>query len=94
MAFVINIILLFHRVNIIQPEGGGDDDGGAGDEGEEGEVDEVEPLEEIYIAGLVIPYVEYEFHGWMLDAVLYWLAMTHMVFSVLLAIAFVLSKVS
>jgi ryanodine receptor 2 len=88
LAFSINVILLFHRVDlhnppkeaeIAEPEEGGDD---------EDDVDEI-----IYITGMVIPYFSYELTGWLLSQVLYWISVFHMVASTALLVSFYMLKI-
>ena len=77
LAFFINVILLFHRVDIAVngSAGGGGGGGGGGDASTElaepaddgDTLDEV--MESIYITGLVIPYFAYEITGWILAQV-------------------------
>ncbi|KHJ79893.1 ryanodine Receptor TM 4-6 [Oesophagostomum dentatum] len=61
LAFFINVILLFHRVDIKHvdaPEGaeGGDDDDDT-------------TIETVFISGILIPYIDYELTGWVLAQV-------------------------
>nr|CAD2195338.1 unnamed protein product [Meloidogyne enterolobii] len=100
LAFFINVILLFHRVdivssnekkdNIAQIEAlhkgrGGDDEN---DEDEEGNV-----LETIYITGMTLPYISYEITGWILSQFLYWLSVLHAIASVALLVSFYQLKI-
>ncbi|KAI6242082.1 Ryanodine receptor 1 [Aphelenchoides fujianensis] len=92
LAFFINVILLFHRVDIAVNKGGGER-AHADDEAEDEEdtVDEV--MESVYIAGAVIPYFMYEVTGWVLAQVLYWLSVGHAVASFALLVSFYQLKI-
>ena len=87
LAFFINVILLFHRVDIHRPpeapvgEGGGEEGGDGGEE------------ESIYIAGMTLPYFSYEINGWLLAQVLYWLSAMHAVASFALLVSFYQLKI-
>lgn len=68
-AFFINVILLFHRVDIAMSR----EDGKQGEEKEDDEEDSVdEIMESVYIAGMIIPYFAYEITGWLLVQVSFW----------------------
>jgi hypothetical protein len=85
LAFFINVILLFHRVDIIRGQlpshskTGGDE--GAGIEGDEQQQqqqeEEEDVLEAIYITGMTLPYFSYEITGWILAQVNEYLLCTH-----------------
>uniref|UniRef100_A0A1I7RX29 MIR domain-containing protein n=1 Tax=Bursaphelenchus xylophilus TaxID=6326 RepID=A0A1I7RX29_BURXY len=90
LAFFINVILLFHRVDIaMNPDRDEEEDDDADDDDDT--VDEV--MESIYIAGMIIPYFAYEITGWLLAQVLYWLSVMHAVTSFALLIAFYQLKI-
>ncbi|PIO64936.1 EF hand, partial [Teladorsagia circumcincta] len=57
LAFFINVILLFHRVEIKHME----------PEKPEIEEDDENANEVVFITGMVVPYVEYELTGWVLS---------------------------
>ncbi|KAK6024107.1 ryanodine Receptor TM 4-6, partial [Ostertagia ostertagi] len=57
LAFFINVILLFHRVEIKHME----------PEKPESEEDDENANEIVFITGMVVPYVEYELTGFVLD---------------------------
>ncbi|KAI6237110.1 hypothetical protein M3Y95_00230500 [Aphelenchoides besseyi] len=89
LAFFINVILLFHRVDmeIIKTNA-------KAPENEEDEDDTVEEvMESIYIAGMVIPYFMYEITGWLLAQVLYWLSVMHAFASFALLVSFYQLKI-
>lgn len=69
LAFLINMILLFHRVNVIEDE---DEEDGSGEvdisEEYDGDDDDDEPLEEVFLASLPLPY-GYELSGFWLGKV-------------------------
>lgn len=91
LAFFINVILLFHRVDITAQS--------------EETVDEIEisePVDDdenentnefIYITGLSVPYISYEITGWVLSQVLYWLSVFHAFCSFALLISFYQLKI-
>ncbi|VDM85230.1 unnamed protein product [Strongylus vulgaris] len=56
LAFFINVILLFHRVDIRHA-----------DTSEVEEDDDT--VETVYISGMMIPYIDYEITGWVLAQV-------------------------
>ncbi|CAI4225083.1 unnamed protein product [Auanema sp. JU1783] len=85
LAFFINVILLFHRVDIMQSEN-------PDHEPIEGEDDD-ESTENIFITGMLVPYVEYEVTGWLLAQVLYWISMLHLVTSFALLVSFYQLKI-
>ncbi|VDM64882.1 unnamed protein product [Angiostrongylus costaricensis] len=66
LAFFINVILLFHRVDIKHTEPEPAEDAR--------ENDEEKTAESIYISGMMLPYIEYELTGWVLAQVLYWIS--------------------
>uniref|UniRef100_A0A1I7YC96 EF-hand domain-containing protein n=1 Tax=Steinernema glaseri TaxID=37863 RepID=A0A1I7YC96_9BILA len=82
LAFFINVILLFHRVNISQSSTTELETVNT-DEDEDEETNEV-----IYITGMTIPYFAYELTGWILSQVLHWLSVGHAFASFALLIAF------
>ncbi|VDO61854.1 unnamed protein product [Heligmosomoides polygyrus] len=59
LAFFINVILLFHRVDIKHTES----------EKPEAEDDDDITQETVFISGMMVPYVEYELTGWVLAQV-------------------------
>lgn len=70
LAFFINVILLFHRVDIAINNNGPSKPNMrevAEDEDEEDGVDEV--MESVYITGMIVPYFSYEITGWLLSQV-------------------------
>uniref|UniRef100_A0AC34RNW2 EF-hand domain-containing protein n=1 Tax=Panagrolaimus sp. JU765 TaxID=591449 RepID=A0AC34RNW2_9BILA len=89
LAFFINVILLFHRVDMTKPE---KDESTATEVAVQDE-DEEENLESIYIAGMQIPYFAYEISGWMLSQTLYWLSVFHAVASFALLMSFYQLKI-
>ena len=60
LAFFINVILLFHRVDI-----GGMRTAHDSDETEAPGVEEEEEEETIFITGMTVPYFAYEITGWI-----------------------------
>ncbi|TKR86989.1 hypothetical protein L596_011474 [Steinernema carpocapsae] len=82
LAFFINVILLFHRVNITQSSSTELEAVNAEEE------DEDEGSEVIYITGMTIPYFAYELTGWILAQILYWLSVSHAFTSFALLISF------
>ena len=69
LAFFINVILLFHRVDIAtnkdpskKPEG---------EEESDKEDAKEDILETIYITGMTLPYISYEITGWLLTQVIH-----------------------
>lgn len=88
LAFFINVILLFHRVDLqptaapLEPESA-----------PEGDEDDEDIEENIYITGMIIPYFSYELTGWLLSQVLYWLSVLHMVASTALLVSFYQLKI-
>ncbi len=89
LAITINLILLFHRVNILTVE---KEEGAEGVEGEE-EDDDEEPPEEVEITGVTLFLVGWQISGWILGQVLYWLSIGHAISSVALLFAFYQLKV-
>ncbi|KAL3078921.1 hypothetical protein niasHS_014703 [Heterodera schachtii] len=91
LAFFINVILLFHRVEIANKSTNGQfkSDGG----GEEGEEEEEDILETIYITGMTVPYLSYQITGWLLGQALYWLSVFHAIASFALLISFYQLKI-
>uniref|UniRef100_A0A915B3X3 Ryanodine receptor n=2 Tax=Parascaris TaxID=6254 RepID=A0A915B3X3_PARUN len=85
LAFFINVILLFHRVDITHNTASESD-------GEEAEEDE-ETAERIYITGMILPYISYEVTGWMLAQLLYWISVAHAVASFALLFSFYQLKI-
>ncbi|VDM37968.1 unnamed protein product [Toxocara canis] len=106
LAFFINVILLFHRVDITHHQVS------EGDDSEE----EEEATERIYITGMILPYISYEVTGWMLAQVclhilcfvcaletffmpfilyylLYWISVVHAVASFALLVSFYQLKI-
>uniref|UniRef100_A0A0N5AR96 Ryanodine receptor n=1 Tax=Syphacia muris TaxID=451379 RepID=A0A0N5AR96_9BILA len=84
-AFFINVILLFHRIEIHnaaennkEEDAGGDDD---------------EVVETVYITGMILPYISYEVTGWMLTQILYWLSVIHAAASFALLVSFYQLKI-
>lgn len=77
LAFFINVILLFHRVDIAI---NGDNNRSRETEEEEDEdtVDEV--MESIYISGMIVPYFTYEITGWMLAQVSFKVVIKRVIF--------------
>lgn len=63
-AFFINVILLFHRVDI-----GGMRTAHDSEETEAPGVEEEEEEESIFITGMTVPYFAYEITGWILAQV-------------------------
>lgn len=59
MAFFINVILLFHRVDLMVSK----------DSKNGNEDDEIEEIEQIHITGMTLPYFSYEITGWFLAQV-------------------------
>ncbi|ULT90420.1 hypothetical protein L3Y34_008632 [Caenorhabditis briggsae] len=84
LAFFINVILLFHRVDISHTE--------AAEAASEGDDDE-DAVESIFITGLQFPYMEYEITGWMLAQVLYWISVLHLSTSFALLVSFYQLKI-
>ncbi|UMM36210.1 hypothetical protein L5515_008471 [Caenorhabditis briggsae] len=84
LAFFINVILLFHRVDISHTE--------AAETASEGDDDE-DAVESIFITGLQFPYMEYEITGWMLAQVLYWISVLHLSTSFALLVSFYQLKI-
>ncbi|KAK0411652.1 hypothetical protein QR680_005766 [Steinernema hermaphroditum] len=82
LAFFINVILLFHRVNITQPSTTELEPVNTEEE------DDEDSSEVIYITGMTIPYFAYELTGWILAQVLHWLSVAHAFASFALLIAF------
>uniref|UniRef100_A0A0N4ZPH7 Ryanodine receptor 44F n=1 Tax=Parastrongyloides trichosuri TaxID=131310 RepID=A0A0N4ZPH7_PARTI len=91
LAFFINVILLFHRVDITSQN----EEGGEVVETEEviDDDDNEATNEFIYITGLAIPYISYEITGWVLSQVLYWLSVFHAFCSFALLISFYQLKI-
>ncbi|CAB3399073.1 unnamed protein product [Caenorhabditis bovis] len=85
LAFFINVILLFHRVDIRAPPESTD----VAIEVE----DDDEALETIFISGLQFPYIEYEVTGWMLSQILYWISVLHLTTSFALLVSFYQLKI-
>ncbi|KAK6059234.1 ryanodine Receptor TM 4-6 [Cooperia oncophora] len=83
LAFFINVILLFHRVEIRNSE----------PEKSEVEEDEENANEMVFITGMVVPYVEYELTGWVLAQVLYWISVLHLTTSFALLVSFYQLKI-
>uniref|UniRef100_A0A8R1HP75 Ryanodine receptor n=2 Tax=Caenorhabditis japonica TaxID=281687 RepID=A0A8R1HP75_CAEJA len=84
LAFFINVILLFHRVDISPTE--------APEAASEGDDDE-DATESIFITGMQFPYVEYEITGWMLAQILYWISVLHLSTSFALLVSFYQLKI-
>lgn len=90
LSFAINMILLFHRIDVEEVEGS------SGElEGENGDGEDPEPIENLYITGLSLPLYFFYFTipGPVLNQILNWLSMGHSILSGLLLIAFVQLKV-
>ncbi|XGW02944.1 hypothetical protein V3C99_014731 [Haemonchus contortus] len=83
LAFFINVILLFHRVDIRHTE----------PEKPEVEEDDENTNEVVFITGMVVPYVEYELTGWVLAQVLYWISVLHLTTSFALLVSFYQLKI-
>ncbi|CAI5451931.1 unnamed protein product [Caenorhabditis angaria] len=83
LAFFINVILLFHRVDITHVE--------TTEVATEGE--DEEDIESIFITGLEFPFLEYEITGWMLSQVLYWISVLHLSTSFALLVSFYQLKI-
>uniref|UniRef100_A0A158P902 Ryanodine receptor 44F n=1 Tax=Angiostrongylus cantonensis TaxID=6313 RepID=A0A158P902_ANGCA len=83
LAFFINVILLFHRVDIKRTEPVEDAH----------EDDEEKTAESIYISGMMLPYIEYELTGWVLAQVLYWISVLHLSTSFALLVSFYQLKI-
>ncbi|PIC27805.1 hypothetical protein B9Z55_019947 [Caenorhabditis nigoni] len=84
LAFFVNVILLFHRVEITHTE--------AAEAASEGDDDE-DAVESIIITGLQFPHMEYEITGWMLAQVLYWISVLHLTASFALLVSFYQLKI-
>ncbi|KAF7623367.1 hypothetical protein Mgra_00010293, partial [Meloidogyne graminicola] len=105
LAFFINVILLFHRVDIIKKEKDYSSTssfnqiesvikkGGKNYENDEDNENEENVLETIYITGMTLPYVSYEITGWILSQVLYWLSVLHAIASIALLVSFYQLKI-
>ena len=87
LAFFINVILLFYRVDLSKPEKDPESELIVQDE------DEEEEIESIFIAGMQIPYFAYEISGWVLSQTLYWLSVAHAVASFALLMSFYQLKI-
>jgi len=87
LAFFINVILLFHRVDLSKPEKETESELAVQDE------DDEEEIESIFIAGMQVPYFAYEISGWMLSQTLYWLSVSHAVASFALLMSFYQLKI-
>lgn len=93
LAFFINVILLFHRVDIGHKPGQ-DAAATTGDEAADAEENEEEDIvETIYITGMTVPYLSYQITGWILAQVLYWLSMLHAFASFALLVSFYQLKI-
>uniref|UniRef100_A0A183D0G3 RR_TM4-6 domain-containing protein n=1 Tax=Gongylonema pulchrum TaxID=637853 RepID=A0A183D0G3_9BILA len=84
LAFFINVILLFHRVQIMHQEAPSKS---------KAEDDESDDVELVFITGVVIPYTSYEVTGWMLAQLLYWLSVLHAIASFALLVSFYQLKI-
>ncbi|KIH60263.1 EF hand, partial [Ancylostoma duodenale] len=84
LAFFINVILLFHRVDIKHTEA---------PEAAEAEDDDDATLETVYITGMMLPYIDYEVTGWVLAQVLYWISVLHLSTSFALLVSFYQLKI-
>ncbi|WKY11480.1 hypothetical protein Q1695_003218 [Nippostrongylus brasiliensis] len=86
LAFFINVILLFHRVDIKH---------GEPDVPEKVEVEDDDDIttETVFITGMTVPYVEYELTGWVLAQVLYWISVLHLSTSFALLVSFYQLKI-
>uniref|UniRef100_A0A7E4VXK5 EF-hand domain-containing protein n=1 Tax=Panagrellus redivivus TaxID=6233 RepID=A0A7E4VXK5_PANRE len=87
LAFFINVILLFHRVNIQEPEDG-ENVGNGEDDDNDGEA-----VEAVYISGIEISYFDYTITGWMLAQTLYWISVFHAIASFALLMSFYQLKI-
>ncbi|CAJ0581879.1 unnamed protein product, partial [Mesorhabditis spiculigera] len=83
LAFIINVILLFHRVDIMQSDAGTTD----------GSDDDEDSTETIYISGVTVPYVEYGVEGYILSLLLYWISVLHLAASFALLVSFYQLKI-
>lgn len=104
LAFFINVILLFHRVNITHPSAAplaqtnglpgavGSIEAAAEDMMGETEDDD-DVVETIYITGMTVPYLEREFDGWFLAQILYGLSVVHAFASFALLVSFYQLKI-
>ncbi|RCN50673.1 EF hand [Ancylostoma caninum] len=84
LAFFINVILLFHRVDIKHNEA---------PEAAEPEEDDEATVETVYITGMMLPYIDYEVTGWVLAQVLYWISVLHLSTSFALLVSFYQLKI-
>ncbi|KJH53393.1 EF hand [Dictyocaulus viviparus] len=97
LAFFINVILLFHRVDIAHIETGEEEFERyraefyiiftLEHEGSDEDADE-KAIESVYISGMILPYIEYELTGWVLAQVLYWISVLHLSTSFALLVSF------
>uniref|UniRef100_A0A914H250 Ryanodine receptor n=1 Tax=Globodera rostochiensis TaxID=31243 RepID=A0A914H250_GLORO len=93
LAFFINVILLFHRVEIGHQTGGGLESNNNNQQQQGDEEGEADIVETIYITGMTVPYISYEITGWILGQALYWLSVFHAIASIALLISFYQLKI-
>ncbi|CAJ0957143.1 unnamed protein product, partial [Mesorhabditis belari] len=83
LAFFINVILLFHRVDIMQSDTGTTD----------GSDEDDDSTETIFITGFSLPYLEYGIEGYLLSLLLYWISVLHLTASFALLVSFYQLKI-
>ncbi|KAK6754198.1 hypothetical protein RB195_013289 [Necator americanus] len=84
LAFFINVILLFHRVDIKHIDA---------PEANDGDDDDDAISESVYITGMMLPYIDYEVTGWVLSQILYWISVLHLSTSFALLVSFYQLKI-